>query len=60
MTSTAACLGNFGPAFGAAVPFGSYAGFGSLSTAVLTTLTWLGRAEIMPVAALLACVFWCV
>jgi len=39
-----ACLGNVGPAFGAAGPFGSYAGFGGLFTAVLTTLMWLGRA----------------
>ncbi|HET6550954.1 MAG TPA: potassium transporter TrkG, partial [Solirubrobacter sp.] len=56
--AAAACLGNVGPAFGAAGPFGSYAGFSDLSTAVLTALMVLGRVEIVPIAVLLTRTFW--
>jgi trk system potassium uptake protein TrkH len=56
--ASAACLGNVGPAFGGAGPFGSYAGFSDLSTVVLTALMWLGRLEIVPVAVLLTRTFW--
>ena len=48
--AAAACLGNVGPGFGFAGPFGSYAPFSDLSTGVLTGLMWLGRLEIVPVA----------
>lgn len=56
--AAAACLGNVGPAFGFAGPFGSYAPFSDLSTVVLTGLMWLGRLEIIPVAVLLTRGYW--
>ena len=56
--SAAACLGNVGPAFGAAGPAGSYADYSNLATAILTALMWLGRVEIIPVAVLLTRSFW--
>jgi trk system potassium uptake protein TrkH len=56
--AAAACLGNIGPAFGFAGPYGSYAGFSDLSTGILTGLMWLGRLEIIPVAVLLSRTYW--
>lgn len=56
--AAAACLGNVGPAFGAAGPFGSYAGFSDLSTVLLTMLMVLGRVEIVPIAVLATRTFW--
>lgn len=56
--AAAACLGNVGPAFGFAGPFGSYEPFSDLSTGVLTGLMWLGRLEIIPVAILLTRSYW--
>ena len=56
--AAAACLGNVGPGFGFAGPYGSYAPFSDLSTVVLTGLMWLGRLEIIPVAVLLTRGYW--
>jgi trk system potassium uptake protein TrkH len=56
--ASAACIGNVGPAFGFAGPFGSYEPMSDLSTLVLTALMWLGRMEIIPVAVLLARTYW--
>jgi trk system potassium uptake protein TrkH len=56
--ASAACLGNVGPAFGFAGPFGSYAPFSDASTVLLTALMWLGRLEIIPVAVLLSRSYW--
>jgi trk system potassium uptake protein TrkH len=56
--AAAACLGNVGPSFGFAGPFGSYEPFSDLSTAILTVLMWLGRLEIVPVAVLLMRSYW--
>lgn len=56
--SAAACIGNVGPAFGSAGPYGSYADYSNLSTGVLAALMWLGRVEIIPVAVLLTRSFW--
>jgi trk system potassium uptake protein TrkH len=56
--AAAACLGNVGPGFGFAGPFGSYAPFSDLSTGILTGLMWLGRLEIIPVAVLLTRNYW--
>lgn len=56
--AAAACLGNVGPGFGFAGPYGSYAPFSDLSTVVLTGLMWLGRLEIIPVAVLLTRSYW--
>jgi trk system potassium uptake protein TrkH len=56
--AAAACLGNVGPAFGFAGPFGSYEPLSDLSTGILTALMWLGRVEIIPVAVLLTRSYW--
>lgn len=56
--AAAACLGNVGPAFGVAGPFGSYQPLSDLSTGVLTALMWLGRLEIVPVAVLFSRSYW--
>ncbi len=56
--AAAACLGNVGPAFGFAGPFGSYEPFSDLSTGILAGLMWLGRLEIIPVAVLLTRGYW--
>lgn len=56
--AAAACLGNVGPAFGFAGPFGSYEPFSDLSTGVLAGLMWLGRLEIIPVIVLLRRSYW--
>jgi trk system potassium uptake protein TrkH len=56
--AAAACLGNVGPAFGFAGPFGSYEPFSDLSTGVLAGLMWVGRLEIIPVAVLLTRSYW--
>jgi trk system potassium uptake protein len=56
--AAAACLGNVGPGFGFAGPFGSYESFSDLSTGVLTGLMWLGRLEIIPVAVLATRSYW--
>jgi len=56
--AAAACLGNVGPAFGFAGPFGSYEPFSDLSTGILTGLMWLGRLEIVPVVVLLTRSYW--
>jgi trk system potassium uptake protein TrkH len=56
--AAAACLGNVGPGFGLAGPFGSYEPFSNLSTGILTGLMWLGRMEIIPVAVLLSRSYW--
>ena len=56
--AAAACLGNVGPAFGFAGPFGSYAPFSDLSTGILTALMCLGRLEIIPVVVLLTRSYW--
>ena len=56
--ASAACIGNVGPAFGFAGPFGSYEPMSDLSTGILTALMWLGRMEIIPVAVLLSRNYW--
>lgn len=56
--ASAACIGNVGAAFGFAGPFGSYERFTDVSTVVLTTLMWLGRVEIIPIAVLLGRSYW--
>ncbi len=56
--AAAACLGNVGPAFGFAGPYGSFAPFSDLATWVCTVLMWLGRVEIIPVAVILTRAYW--
>lgn len=56
--AAAACIGNVGPAFGFAGPYGSFEPFSDLSTLICTALMWLGRVEIVPVAVLLMRSYW--
>jgi trk/ktr system potassium uptake protein len=56
--AAAACLGNVGPAFGFAGPYGSFEPFSDLSTWICTVLMWLGRVEIIPVAVVLTRAYW--
>jgi trk system potassium uptake protein TrkH len=56
--AAAACLGNVGPAFGFAGPYGSFAPFSDLSTLICTVLMWLGRVEIIPVVVILTRAYW--
>ena len=56
--AAAACLGNIGPAFGFAGPYGSFEPFSDLSTWVCTVLMWLGRVEIIPVVVVLTRAYW--
>ena len=56
--AAAACLGNVGPAFGFAGPYGSFAPFSDVSTWLCTVLMWLGRVEIIPVAVILTRAYW--
>ena len=56
--AAATTLGNVGPAFGFAGPFGSFAPFSDFSTVVMTGLMWLGRLEIIPIVVLLSRHYW--
>src|SRR6185437_3778115 len=56
--AAASCLGNVGPAFGSAGPFGSYAEFTDLSKVMLSVLMLLGRVEIVPIAVLFTRSYW--
>jgi trk system potassium uptake protein TrkH len=56
--AVAACLGNVGPGLGRAGPFGSYASFDDVSTAILIALMFLGRIEIVPLAVLVGGAYW--
>lgn len=56
--AAASCLGNVGPAFGSAGPFGSYAGLTDLPTVMLSILMLLGRVDIVPVAVVFTRSFW--
>jgi trk system potassium uptake protein TrkH len=58
MAAAATTLGNVGPAFGFAGPFGSFEPFSDLSTAIMAALMWLGRLEIIPIVVLLTRSYW--
>jgi trk system potassium uptake protein TrkH len=58
IAAAAATLGNVGPAFGAAGPFGSYEGFTDLSKVAMSGLMWMGRVEIVPVIVLFTKAYW--
>ena len=49
---------NIGPAFGAAGPYGTYAGLPTTTKWVLVVLMWVGRIEIIPVLVVLTPEFW--
>jgi trk system potassium uptake protein TrkH len=55
---SATTLGNVGPAFGFAGPYGSFAEFGPVSKVTMIGLMWVGRLEIIPVVVLLTRHYW--
>jgi trk system potassium uptake protein len=58
IAAAAATLGNVGPGFGFAGPFGSYEPFSPFSKTIMIALMWLGRVEIIPVAVLFTRAYW--
>jgi trk system potassium uptake protein TrkH len=58
ISAAATTLGNCGPAFGFAGPYGSFEPFSDASKILMTALMWLGRLEIIPVAVLLMRSYW--
>ena len=56
--AAATTLGNVGPAFGFAGPFGSFEPFSDFSTAVMIGLMWVGRLEIIPIVVLFSRHYW--
>ena len=58
LSVSATTLGNVGPAFGFAGPFGSVEPFSDFSTIVMTGLMWLGRLEVIPIVVLLSRHYW--
>jgi trk system potassium uptake protein TrkH len=58
MATSATTLGNVGPAFGVAGPYGSFAEYGEASKITMIGLMWTGRLEIIPVVVLLTRHYW--
>lgn len=58
LATSATTLGNVGPGFGAAGPFGSFAEYGDVSKITMIALMWVGRLEIVPVVVLLTRHYW--
>jgi trk system potassium uptake protein TrkH len=58
IAAAAATLGNVGPGFGFAGPFGSYEPFSAFSKVIMIALMWLGRVEIIPVVVLFTKAYW--
>jgi trk system potassium uptake protein TrkH len=56
--AAATTLGNGGPGFGFAGPFGSFDPFTGPSKAIMIVLMWLGRLEIVPIVVLLTRRYW--
>jgi trk system potassium uptake protein len=56
--ASATALGNVGPGFGIAGPFGSFAELGYLSKLTMIALMYLGRLEIIPVVVLVTRHYW--
>ncbi len=56
--ASATTLGNVGPGFGFAGPFGSFDPFSPLAKSVMIVLMWAGRLEIIPIAVLLTRRYW--
>lgn len=56
--AAATTLGNVGPGFGFAGPFGSFEPFSDFSTLVMTGLMWLGRLEVIPIVVLASRHYW--
>ncbi len=58
LTAAATTLGNVGPGFGFAGPFGSFEPFSALSKVIMIALMWLGRLEILPIIVLFTRGYW--
>lgn len=58
IAASATTLGNVGPGFGFAGPFGSFEPFSDFSTIVMTALMWAGRLEIVPIVVLFSRHYW--
>ncbi|MBA2462489.1 MAG: TrkH family potassium uptake protein [Actinobacteria bacterium] len=58
VAASATTLGNVGPAFGVAGPFGSFAPFSDVSTGIMIVLMWLGRLEVIPIVVLFTRHYW--
>jgi trk/ktr system potassium uptake protein len=58
IAAAATTLGNTGPAFGFAGPFGSFEPFSDVSKVILTALMFLGRLELIPIAVLFTRAYW--
>jgi trk system potassium uptake protein TrkH len=58
MSASAATFFNIGPAFGVAGPMGSYYAFSDATKAVMITMMWVGRIEIIPVLVILTPAYW--
>ncbi len=58
ISAAATTLGNVGPAFGFAGPYGSFERFSDFSTAVMIGLMWLGRLEVIPIVVLFSRHYW--
>ena len=58
IAASASMIGNVGPGFGFAGPYGSFAGFSDFSKSVMIALMWLGRLELIPVLVLFTRSYW--
>jgi trk system potassium uptake protein TrkH len=58
IAAAATTLGNIGPAFGFAGPFGSFEPFSDFSKLVMIGLMWLGRLEVIPIVVLFSRHYW--
>ena len=58
IAASATTIGNVGPGFGFAGPFGSFAPFGDGSTLTMIVLMWIGRLELIPVLVLATRAYW--
>ena len=58
VAASATTLGNVGPAFGPAGPFGSFEPFSDVSTGIMIVLMWLGRLEVIPIVVLFSRHYW--
>ena len=58
IAAAATTLGNVGPGFGFAGPFGSFEPFSNLSKLIMIGLMWMGRLEIIPVLVLFSRSYW--
>ena len=58
VAAAATTLGNVGPGFGVAGPYGSFEPFSDFSTFVMVGLMWLGRLEVIPIVVLASRHYW--